>query len=429
MNLINNMDNFLNLVYDDWPKDQEFPNANRPINPAFWIDEDIKHYNFVTSYESMSAFKSVKIKNYKIEDVKNNPDMVFYYQVWSQSDLFIPFFRKNILPINASVIDYIKTYKNIYLIFMNQVEAVGEESLKNLNEILLNNEIDASKVWIITNNEKIEKYKEELNTNINVYSSKAMAQYTRNNVKISFKYDTNSEFFICHNRMPRIHRYGILCLLKKYDILHDVDWSLLNGWEKDYSQHMLDYSNIFTDSDISDLKNEIEFFSEIKKVKSKYELNYTNYDDDSNQIDFEDINTHENCYVNIVTETNFLDEVIHITEKSFKPFWFFEFPLILASHEHIKYMKDIYGFDFFEDVIDYSYDSIKNNRDRLFAFANEIKRVHENKKFFIEFYKNNEDRFIKNHNILFEYENDIDCEFFKNLNLPKRLQFRNKKHK
>jgi hypothetical protein len=45
----------------------------------------------------------------------------------------------------------------------------------------------------------------------------------------------------------------------------------------------------------------------------------------------------------------------------------------------------------------------------------EIKRIHENKEFFIEFYKNNEHRFIANRNFIKNYENKDDTIFFKKL--------------
>ena len=481
------MNNSLNLVYDDWPEKSNYPNANRPISPAFWeacnsdinskktkyeifenkfdnkiiirLPYDIKLYgdsyinitslineikpksndksvfiefnknkvdlitednnnlicNFEVSYEVMKEFKNVEIVNYKIDDIIKHPDKQFFYHVWPRSDLFLPFLKYNILPLNANVINLLKNNKNLNLIFMNHVEACFKQTFKKLNELLLNNEIDTSKVWVITNNQKIQKYKEELNSKINVYACKIFTNCFNLNTIISFKPNKDGSFFLCHNRMPRIHRYGILCLLKKYNILDDVDWSLINGWEKNKIQNIKDYCNIFTDTDINNLSAEMHYFNEIDTFKSKYELNYTNFDDRLNPSDFDDFNTHENSYINIVTETNFLDDVIHITEKSFRPFWFLQFPIMIASHEHIRYMKNIYDFDWFDDIIDHSYDDIKDNRNRLMAVADEIKRIYENKEFFIEFYKNNEDRFIANRNKLKNYNHTIGDDFFEKI--------------
>ena len=78
-------------------------------------------------------------------------------------------------------------------------------------------------------------------------------------------------------------------------------------------------------------------------------------------------------------------------------------------------MKNIYDFDWFDDIIDHSYDDIKDNRNRLMAVADEIKRIYENKEFFIEFYKNNEDRFIANRNKLKNYNHTIGDDFFEKI--------------
>ena len=60
--------------------------------------------------------------------------------------------------------------------------------------------------------------------------------------------------------------------------------------------------------------------------------------------------------VNIVTESCYLEDEIHITEKSMKPFYFYQFPLFLASYGHVKHLKERFGFDVFDDILNHSYD-------------------------------------------------------------------------
>jgi hypothetical protein len=128
--------------------------------------------------------------------------------------------------------------------------------------------------------------------------------------------------------------------------------------------------------------------------------------------------TFENSYVNIVTESSFIDSesVVHITEKSFRPFYFYQLPIFVSSHNHVKYLKEIYGFDMFEDVINHSYDDVVDDRNRLFEIMKEIKRLDENKEKIKEFYKKNYDRFEKNKNIIFNIlKNADDYKFFRSL--------------
>jgi hypothetical protein len=90
--------------------------------------------------------------------------------------------------------------------------------------------------------------------------------------------------------------------------------------------------------------------------------------------------------------------------------------MILASHHHIESLKQKYGFDFFDDVIDHSYDNEPNQKKRFNLFANEVKRLHDNKENLIEFYRNNQLRFETNKNKVISIMNNYsDYTFFRSL--------------
>ena len=46
--------------------------------------------------------------------------------------------------------------------------------------------------------------------------------------------------------------------------------------------------------------------------------------------------------------------------------------------------------------MDHSYDDIKDDRSRLIAFFEQVKNINNNKEYYINFYKSNKERFIKN---------------------------------
>ena len=99
-----------------------------------------------------------------------------------------------------------------------------------------------------------------------------------------------------------------------------------------------------------------------------------------------------------------------------KPFYFYQIPIFLSSYHHVKYLKERFGFDMFEDIIDHSYDNEPDNRLRLIKFFNEIKRLSDNKEKLIEFYKLNKSRFIYNKEIVVKIKNsNRDQNYFKNL--------------
>ena len=173
--------------------------------------------------------------------------------------------------------------------------------------------------------------------------------------------------------------------------------------------------------DVHEYLPEIEYFHSIDIKKCMYEENESWFDDKENTDgvywgDTYTEPTYMESYFNIVTESEYSSNTVHISEKSFKPFVTYQFPLILASPRHIHAVRKRYGFDFFDDVIDHSYDLELNHHERLIKFVKEIKRIHDNKDFFIEFYKNNKERFIRNNELAKKLTHDTsDRDFLKKL--------------
>jgi len=78
--------------------------------------------------------------------------------------------------------------------------------------------------------------------------------------------------------------------------------------------------------------------------------------------------------VNIITETRSRNLTPNVTEKTFKPVQAGQFFLIVGSMGLIDYMRKI-GLDVFDDIIDHSYDSIKDDRQRIMAIMAEVDRL------------------------------------------------------
>jgi hypothetical protein len=79
-------------------------------------------------------------------------------------------------------------------------------------------------------------------------------------------------------------------------------------------------------------------------------------------------------------------------------------------------MKELYDYDFFDDIINHEYDNEPNFKKRLYMFVEEIKRLNQNKEQIKEFYRNNQQRFIDNKNKVLNMLSDTsDFTFFKNL--------------
>ena len=161
------------------------------------------------------------------------------------------------------------------------------------------------------------------------------------------------------------------------------------------------------------------YFANLGNKKSKFE-SYLDFDNGNHRYDYEDaykVKTYPKSYINITTETNYESPyIVHITEKTFNPFNFYQIPIFVATYQHVKYLRDLYGFDMFDDLINHDYDNEIDNKKRLFMIVDEIKRLSENPQKIKEFYLNNKDRFFKNREIIFKIPEDKkDYNFFQNL--------------
>jgi hypothetical protein len=222
-----------------------------------------------------------------------------------------------------------------------------------------------------------------------------------------FTTNKQGKFFMTFNKSIKPHRTALLCLLMKYNLIEYVNWSFIpNKNETIHPDFMEDVIN-----EDKELENLFKYLLEVNYKLSDYENNMFTYNkDDDNEkrnlsqklTEIEIVDTYINSYVNITTESVFnrLPNTVHISEKSFKPFFYYQFPIFVASKGHVKQMKEEYGLDFFDDIIDHSYDGESDHKKRLIMIIDEIKRINDNKDLFTEFYRNNQDRFENNKKII-----------------------------
>jgi hypothetical protein len=420
-NLINNTrQDTLNIVYENWSEDGNtyYPNLSN--------NSDGIRYRIQTGlFRFYGIFKD--IKSVHIDVVELNKNLNYFYFI-NGDQLEFHFKKYNTIPISDKVKNIFTNNNNFNLVILNEHEYEKEEFIIYLDELIKNMGFDTSRVYLMTNNSKLDYYKQKNNLSINVYSLDFLVMFIANHMvefgEPEFIENKTGDFFMCHNRGPKPHRYAILCMLKKHGILENVDWSLIMGWyRKEQRIHNIDrifYDSVFNNDDYNFYKNEIEFFADIDIKKSKFEEEKTWFDGRENaQIEWKEVyeyQTYQNTYVNLVTESCYFDKDIHITEKSMKPFYFYQFPLFLSSFNHVKFLKERFGFDLFDDILDHSYDNEPDERLRLIMFFNEVKRLNENKEALIEFYKNNKQRFIYNKEIVIKIKNsNRDTNYFKNL--------------
>ena len=419
------MNKILNLVYDVWDGDTPIFNGKSHYpNKNFWDFEDfIKSY--INSFSNGDESSKFIIRTHKIKDVYNNSNEKFYYIICHGS-LNIDEIISDKLIISEEIIECLKICKNFNLIFFSHHESDNENGFATLNDSFLPPE----QIYIVNNNYKLNNYVINYKSKINVYSIMYLPIVVSLSLKkndIPFNTHEKDKFFMCFNRGPKIHRCGVLIYMLKNKLLDDTNWSFIPLYSKKCKNS--NYLSLFDYNELETLHHEIDYIDNLKIKISDTEVNDLEFDNNNeitiinpiyvNRLYPPDIpHNYENTYVNIVTESQFIDlgNVVHITEKSFKPFFYYQFPIILATHHHIKSLKEKYDFDFFDDIINHSYDNEPNQKKRFKMITEELKRLHENKVTLIEFYSKNLQRFEDNKNKVIQIgKNKSDYFFIKNL--------------
>ena len=311
---------------------------------------------------------------------------------------------------------------NFYLIIYSAHESLDTSNFYFLKKLFTINKINERKIHLINNGANLNELQIKCNTNFNIHRLNVLSNNKINDMITStnsqFKKNKLGKFFMTFNKEDKTHRYGLLILLKKYNLLEETNWSFLPTNKGQINSDRL--KKIMNNDLIVSLEGEIEYFKNLESKFSDYEIGqHYNYNNVIKLTMNENSLNYENSYVNLTTESVFdeREDIIHITEKSFKPFYYYQFPLIMASENHIKKMKELYNLDFFEDIIDYSYDNIVDDVQRLKSYFNEILRINNNKKLFVDFYENNQDRFEQNKQKIIKIKNLLfnDYQYFTNL--------------
>lgn len=172
-----------------------------------------------------------------------------------------------------------------------------------------------------------------------------------------------SKRFLSLNYRPRPHRTILLALFSKNNLLADSYFSFcgmhenqdINTTYQEHHTHGLDITQADIDTLIPVLDELIldnrwpEYYGDVL-----YDIENT----DTMQKYYQD------SLVNIVTETNFYDGIISVTEKSFKAIRYMQPFVMVASPGSLENLRDI-GFKTFSDFWDESYDQEKNPVQRL----------------------------------------------------------------
>jgi hypothetical protein len=395
------MGDFLNIIAEDYEL----------------LDEN--HY-YLRIYDQIIKFNTIKsklrtlgVKNVNsctLDEAISSKYETYVYFIFKQADYK---FNDSVRYFDEKLLNALREKNNIKLIYFIEDESVSSENLLLIDAYTKFENLNQKNVYVYNNNANMGLFLKNNGLNFNVFKSSFLPiTYSNkfNKINIEFNVDKKNLFLI-QNRRLKSHRFATMCFLMKNNLLSKTDWSFIEN-------HMLGQFDFFNTNYLHNLLNKNIYENEIKILTNTI-LKKNNHeviiDDDKFISDFMIPETFQDSYVNITTESHFIETDIHITEKSFKPFYFYQIPIIIATHGHIKKMKELYGYDFFDDLIDHSYDDVADNQKRLSMVLNEILRISNDEDNIKKFYKSNKARFEQNKMITQELKNINETNFFYNL--------------
>lgn len=281
----------------------------------------------------------------------------------------------NKLPISEKLIDKCRNYDiNIY--FVIDAETDSEDVFEVVSEQIKKEGLQEENFTIINGNYKLPILKNKSKSKIKYHISNRLQEMVskdllRNNDDITYN---KKYIFQCYNGTVKEHRLMILSMLEQAGILHDTNWTFLK-MTKNYDTKYLEtvFSSELIEKYKSGIRNIINNGAKksdeenFKFFNPPYYFNYS--------LAYEN-NSYKHSYINIVTESQYdRHDTIHVTEKSLVPFYFLQIPIFIATPHHVKYLKDIYGFDLFEDLISHDYDEEIDNNKRIEMVYNHLKNI------------------------------------------------------
>ena len=328
---------------------------------------------------------------------------------------FLPHIFDENIDYIKSVFESVKDKPNVKLTFTNFHEG-GTPNQFIEKVIQLKNRVGLAnhQVCIITNNANVSVYKKMIDVIYKPYLLGFLADHYKDILHTPIEHNNtiigllsadeylNSEkkkFFLSYNKnTTKPFRVQLLLWLMKTGIIDDSYVSILikNG--------NFDRNRLRSDKD--ELYDLIAWFNQFEqKGFNVLDWDYPNHQNDVfSSLKYTTKSHYSDTLFNIITETTCDANSLNLTEKSFKGIANCHPYLVIGDVNTHKHIKDL-GFELYEDLIDYSFDSIDDSEIRLNSALKEVKRIYNiGGSGILEWYKKNIDKIEHNKIKFFEYK-------------------------
>ena len=314
-----------------------------------------------------------------------------------------------------SVFESVKDKPNVKLTFTNFHEGgTPNQFIEKLIQLKNRVGLDNHQICIITNNANVSVYEKMIDVIYKPYLLGFLADHYKDILYTPIQHNNtiigllssdeyiNSEkkkFFLSYNKnTTKPFRAQLLLWLMKTGIIDDSYVSIL------IKNQYFDRNQLRSDKD--ELYDLIAWFNQFeKKGFNILDWDYPNHQNDVfSSLKYTTKSHYADTLFNIITETTCDTNSLNLTEKSFKGIANCHPYLVIGDINTHKHIKDL-GFELYEDLIDYSFDSIDNSEIRLNSALKEVKRIYNiGGNGILEWYKKNIDKIEYNKSKFFEYK-------------------------
>ena len=295
-------------------------------------------------YEKLKNFQEFEIIDVDISQYSD-----FYYFPINGNNRDTRLFSKEYFfgqYLSEKVLDDLKNNKCIlHINWLDEPYIFNKEEIDRLDNFLLSQNISWNNILITSNNFNL-KLKHHQPFSFFENSIECNTHYLGfKMIDEDFDDEVRYSKFLSLSRTGHEHRKSLVNLFEEFSD-KDILYSAL--WKNKRIDDKFHWPNVHKESGMNHGDSEIDL--------SSYKQN-----------------PYLNSYISIITETNFQNDVLQLTDKVFQPIVNLQPFIYVASHNGLKLIKSM-GYQTF-DFIDESYDEIENEMERLNFLKSEVKRL------------------------------------------------------
>lgn len=191
---------------------------------------------------------------------------------------------------------------------------------------------------------------------------------------ISYSTAPKKKLFLCFNRRHNEHRVLFCVMMSKLNLIDRFFYSMIRQQPESH-QTFIENARFFGSKHKEFHISENDIIEADKHLPLI--LDTTNFSKYPMEVGYDSVKPfYDDSYINIVMETYFFSNIIHITEKTYKPIAFMQPFIMLAAPYGLQHIKDM-GFKTFDQFWDESYDSETDHTIRFLKITQQVRKISE----------------------------------------------------